>query len=184
MVWDLATGTARHDLKDHYEIWAMAVSGDGTRAVTGGEDKNAMVWDLDTGTPTAVWRGDAAMKAIAWAPGKPVFVVGDHHGAVHILGLRVHGASAGQALRSAQQIGLSHIAHRSGWHQPRSGTRRICKVSLDSTLSGRPEEHCEAHVSSPALRSLRSDRTTGQGVGVQIYLSCRVSAFRPTCRVA
>jgi hypothetical protein len=24
----------------------------------------------------------------------------------------------------------------------------------------------------------------GQGVGVQVYLSCRVSAFRPTCRVA
>ena len=59
---------------------------------------------------------------------------------------------------------------------------RIRKVSLDSIPSGRPELHCEAHVSSPAPRNLRLDRT--QGVGVQIYLSCRVSAFRPTCRVA
>jgi hypothetical protein len=40
-------------------------------------------------------------------------------------------------------------------------TRRIRKVSLDSSLSGRPELHCEAHVSSLAPRSLRPDRTVG-----------------------
>jgi WD40 repeat protein len=120
VVWDLATGTARHDLKDHYGVWAMAVTADGTRAVTGGQDQNAMVWDLDTGTRTAVWRGDAAMKAIAWATGKLVFVVGDDLGAVHILDLRALGASAGQALHSAQQIGLNHTTHRPDWHQPRS----------------------------------------------------------------
>jgi WD40 repeat protein len=105
VVWDLATGTARYDLAGHltgqYPVRAMAVTGDGTRAVTGGDDQNAMVWDLDIGTRTAVWRGDAAMKAIAWATGKLVFVVSDDLGAVHILGLRALGASAGQALHSA-----------------------------------------------------------------------------------
>jgi hypothetical protein len=65
-----------------------------------------------------------------------------------------------------------------------STNRRIRKLSLGNTLSGRPELHCEAHVSDPAPRSLWWDRTPGQGVGVQIYLSCRVSAFRLTCRVA
>ena len=38
-------------------------------------------------------------------------------------------------------------------------TRRIRKVSLDSSLSGRPELHCEAQLSAPAPRSLHSDRT-------------------------
>ena len=41
----------------------------------------------------------------------------------------------------------------------RPAGRRIRKVSLDSTLSGRPELHCEAHVSSPSPRSLQSERT-------------------------
>ena len=36
--------------------------------------------------------------------------------------------------------------------RPATG-RRIRKVSLDRTLSGRPELHCEAHVSSPSPRS-------------------------------
>jgi CO/xanthine dehydrogenase Mo-binding subunit len=40
-----------------------------------------------------------------------------------------------------------------------SADRRIRKLSLDSILSGRPELHCEAHVTGPAPRSLRSDRT-------------------------
>src|SRR4029077_9554852 len=40
-------------------------------------------------------------------------------------------------------------------------TRRIRKVSLDSSLSGRSELHCEAQLSAPAPRSLHSDRTTG-----------------------
>jgi hypothetical protein len=37
--------------------------------------------------------------------------------------------------------------------------RRIRKVSLDSSLSGRPELHCEAQLSAPAPRNLYSDRT-------------------------
>src|SRR5690349_15234863 len=81
----------------------MAAKGDGARAVTAGDDQTAIVWDLDTGTPTAAWHGDAAMEATAWAEEKLIFVVGDDLGAVHILGLRALGASAGQTLHSAQQ---------------------------------------------------------------------------------
>jgi hypothetical protein len=40
-----------------------------------------------------------------------------------------------------------------------SADRRIRKLSLDSTPSGRPELQCEAHVSGPAPRSLRLDWT-------------------------
>ena len=39
-------------------------------------------------------------------------------------------------------------------------TRRIRKVSLDSSLPGRPELHCKAQLSALAPRSLQSDRTT------------------------
>jgi len=97
VVWDLAAGTVRRNLTGHYGVWAMAVTGDGTRAVTGGDDQTAIVWDLDTGTQTAAWHGDAAMEATAWAEEELIFVVGDDLGAVHILGLRALGASAGQA---------------------------------------------------------------------------------------
>jgi hypothetical protein len=107
VVWDLATGTARRTLTGHYRVWAMAVTGDGTRAVTAGDDQTAIVWDLDTGAPTAAWHGDAAMEATAWAEEKLIFVVGDDLGAVHILGLRALGASAGQTLHSAQQPALA-----------------------------------------------------------------------------
>jgi len=40
-----------------------------------------------------------------------------------------------------------------------SADRRIRKLSLDSTLSGRPELYCEAQLSALAPRSLHSDRT-------------------------
>ena len=43
-------------------------------------------------------------------------------------------------------------------------TRRICKVSLDSPLSGRPKLNCEAQLSALAPRRLRSDRTAGRGL--------------------
>ena len=111
VVWDLATGTAVHTLTGHYRVWAMAVSDDGTWAVTGGDDQTAIVWDLDAGTPTAAWHGDAAMEATALATGKLIFVVGDDLGAVHILGLRAFGSSGGQTLHSAQQVGFSHTTH-------------------------------------------------------------------------
>jgi WD40 repeat protein len=96
VVWDIATGTARRNITGHYGVWAMAVTGDGTRAVTAGDDQNAIVWDLDSGTQIAAWHGDAAMKATAWAKEKLIFVVGDDLGAVHILGLRGLGVSTGQ----------------------------------------------------------------------------------------
>jgi WD40 repeat protein len=92
VVWDLATGTRLRTLTGHYRVWAMAVNGDGTQAVTGGDDNTAIVRDLDIGTSVAAWYGDAAMEATAWSTGKPVFVVGDDLGAVHILGLRALGA--------------------------------------------------------------------------------------------
>lgn len=43
-------------------IWTVAVSGDGRRAVTGGDDRTVIVWDLATGT--ALHAPDVAQDTI------------------------------------------------------------------------------------------------------------------------
>jgi WD40 repeat protein len=93
---DLATGTARRNFTGHYGVWATAVSSDGTRAATAGDDQTAIVWNLDTGAQIAAWHGDASMEAAAWAGAELIFVVGDDLGAVHILGLRAPDARVEQ----------------------------------------------------------------------------------------
>ena len=55
-----------------------------------------------------------------------------------------------------------------------SADRRIRNLCLDSILSGRPELHCEAHVTDPAPRSLRSDKT------LPVLLAARFSALLGT----
>ena len=56
------------------------------------------------------------------------------------------------------------LAHDRGDHEATlpvglPPTRRIRKVSLDSSLSGRPELHCRAQLSAPAPRRVHPDRT-------------------------
>src|SRR5207344_2707268 len=38
-------------------VWGVAISADGTRAVSGGDDGTVKVWDLTTGTATATLEG-------------------------------------------------------------------------------------------------------------------------------
>ena len=50
-VWDLDAGTLLYSLAGHDgDVRAVAVSGDGRRAVSGGHDGMVRVWDLDAGT--------------------------------------------------------------------------------------------------------------------------------------
>lgn len=51
MIWDVKTGAVIGEpLKGHSEgITCLSVSPDGTRIVTGGEDKVAIIWDAKTG---------------------------------------------------------------------------------------------------------------------------------------
>ena len=65
IVWDLATGTARHTLTGQDAVSAVAVTGDG-RAITGGEDGTVIVWDLAAGTALHTLTGHrAAVGAVA-----------------------------------------------------------------------------------------------------------------------
>ena len=57
-VWDLATGREQAQLIGHDDwVWAVAVTADGTRAVTSGDDRTVRVWDLATGREQAQLTG-------------------------------------------------------------------------------------------------------------------------------
>jgi WD40 repeat protein len=89
LVWDLATGTRCQSLIGHQRpIQGVAVTSDNRWAITASDDWTVNVWNLSTGQRTATWRGDDAMLVAAWAPGQPIFVVGDYRGGVYILRLR------------------------------------------------------------------------------------------------
>ena len=79
-----------------------------------------------------------------------------------LLAAEVHRRSSGLAWPSPtgpQDLRIRNAKTPGGFVPLGVSDRRICKVSLDSTLSGRPELQCEAHVSSPSPRSLQSEGT-------------------------
>jgi WD40 repeat protein len=50
IVWDLATGAARHRLRGHERrVRGCAVSGDGRTGLSASSDRMLIVWDLATG---------------------------------------------------------------------------------------------------------------------------------------
>ena len=57
-VWDVRTGQAIHTLKGHTdEIRSVAISTDGTRIVSGSNDRTVKVWDAQTGQETFSLKG-------------------------------------------------------------------------------------------------------------------------------
>jgi hypothetical protein len=81
-------------------------------------------------------------------------------------------------LRDSAGIGGDHASRA-------SADRRIRKLSPDSTLSGRPELHYEAHVSAPHLAAF--GRTGHPSMWLPLS-ACpfrgKVSVSRSTCRAA
>jgi WD40 repeat protein len=66
-------------------IWSVAVTPDGTRAVSASSDRTLRVWDLDSGTCLAVVAMDGALRAVALAPDGETIVAGDAGGNVYCL---------------------------------------------------------------------------------------------------
>jgi hypothetical protein len=71
---------------DQLPLWAVAVSADGARAVSGG---TVRVWDLAAGTEVARWTGDYPIIACTPLSGQPFKIaVGQRQGQPYLLELR------------------------------------------------------------------------------------------------
>ncbi|MDI7276173.1 MAG: protein kinase, partial [Anaerolineae bacterium] len=57
-VWDLASGQCLHILKGHRDIVnAVAITSDGSYALSGSDDETVRVWELSTGKCVQTWKG-------------------------------------------------------------------------------------------------------------------------------
>jgi WD40 repeat protein len=87
-VWDLDTGEPLRTLTGHHGgVYAVAVSADGHRAVSGGVDRTVRVWDLEKGLELASFVSDSEIIALAATPPGTRVIVGTSTGAVHLLAL-------------------------------------------------------------------------------------------------
>jgi WD40 repeat protein len=90
-VWDLESGEELITLLGHTaSVRAVAVTGDGRRAVSGSDDETLKVWDLESGKVVATFSGDGHLYACAVALDGETFVAAGASGRVHFL--RLEGA--------------------------------------------------------------------------------------------
>jgi hypothetical protein len=84
------TTTALEQVLTHTgSVLSVAVTADGTRAVSGGLDGTVRVWDLATGREVARWTGDYPVIACRVLPCQPVKIaVGQERGQPYLLELR------------------------------------------------------------------------------------------------
>jgi WD40 repeat protein len=69
-VWAVKGGKLRHTLRGHKDlVWGVAYSPDGTRIVSGSEDRLVKVWDTASGTELKSYDwGIGKVRAVAFAP--------------------------------------------------------------------------------------------------------------------
>ena len=87
-MWDLGSGAPLHTLTGHHGwVNPVAVSADGRRAVSGGEDRSVRVWDLEQGTALASFASDSKITVLAATPPGTRVIAGTSTGLVHCLQL-------------------------------------------------------------------------------------------------
>lgn len=69
-IWDLASGRELRSLSGHTDdVWAVAVTPDGLRAVSASEDQTLKVWDLESGRDLLTLAGHASLvRAVVVTP--------------------------------------------------------------------------------------------------------------------
>ena len=83
-----STGEQLRTLQGHTSsVHAVAVTPDGSRAVSASSDQTLKVWDLSTGELVASFTGNGAVHVCAVGTDGVTFVAGDASGQVHILRL-------------------------------------------------------------------------------------------------
>ena len=99
----------------------MAVSADGTRAVTGSHDGNVRLWDVAYGQQIDQWDGDSEITSIGGSQQLLRIAAGDATGQVHILDLEDELAGPATAAHTADQTPARD-------RSPRSKRRSIADI--------------------------------------------------------
>ena len=68
-------------------VYALAVSADGRRVISGSYDHTLKLWDINSGKLVATFFGEGAITSVQFAPQIKTIVAGDASGAVHFLRL-------------------------------------------------------------------------------------------------
>ena len=65
----------------------MALAADGRRAVSTGEDRTLVLWNLESGEEITTFIGESGMSSCAIAPDGQTIIAGESSGRVHFLRL-------------------------------------------------------------------------------------------------
>jgi WD40 repeat protein len=122
-VWTAATGALQHVLAHKSRAWAVAVSPDGSRAVTGSGDKTAVIWDLASGRAIATLPHPEGVYTVRLSPDGRRLATACQDNVV-----RLWDAATGALL--AELAGHSALALRLAFD---ASGRRLLSVSADDT---------------------------------------------------
>jgi WD40 repeat protein len=104
-IWDAKSGAEIKQLKGHTdEIWSVALTPDGARAVTVSKDTTTRIWDVATGTELVKFGGHTArVNSVAVTPDGTHVVTGSTDKSARLWDMPAIG-SAGQTLIDSAKV--------------------------------------------------------------------------------
>ncbi|KAL3417890.1 WD repeat protein [Phlyctema vagabunda] len=106
--------------------------GSGSRLATGGGDKNARIWDCDTGTPIRILKGHSSwVLAVSWSPDESTIATGSMDNTVRLWDPQT-GKQIGNAMKGHTKW-VTNMAWEP-YHAQTPGEPRLASASKDSTV--------------------------------------------------